>query len=868
MSLPLAGPPIHVCHGCCGNEADSLERAVSLVQKVFLHAISVPALNKWTTVAPCVNLVSAMQHFCDVLPQAFVLCFPKGPQAESTESEDEGRDLGAPLDQTKMWRKLAMKRQIKASQFMQDADSHWLTLLWAVLTSPIMVVHYKLFKQGTWVTERKKKEEDEAAPDNTVVFSNHALNPATKGLAALTDMLLDTVQVVAWGPLVGMYGPVLAWPQARLRATRRTLFTAMGQLWRKLLEPWERYPWVLADLPLLSLENQQQKALDFFAQPDCCLDSFSAKLKAVVGSPETLLEEDTLTFLSEVFDRVVPTSTFIERAFARLNRWCDRKGPKPKLSTLSAKHVCYHFKNLTEQWRDKLRKAGVLSKRAGNKSRPSWAHGVRRGKCKNGLHVFAKEMGLHPSEGLIRQWALLSQDERKHYSQLARAENMQAKAMANIQPAADEEQVGGFWQMSSSENFPMARHIIQEQSPALRSLSNEFTVRSRGLQPDAHDSLEGAPETNLTLWAGCKSQACPHGLVQAEHASFEQVHKMLMDTIVRKGPKPTDFVNEPFVLELRSSAMSRFVVVAYSTRKKPIEAALVELQAVEVDPGLLLVLACERGVQGHLHVLSDVEFCLSLASVANEWDFFLLQVGPVRRLDQFDIVAAERLDYTKMLQEMAEENEMRLAMLALKRMTQKRKAKEPTQPGQRKPQPRRPPKAAASKRESPFEQDGGSSRSRASSVASQDEQEDGVEAVEGPGPAPVEAVVPPPAMVDARPVRQNRRRGRVWGTNPCFQIAPIHAQGSREPTGWGAICALHHDPSNGGLVCKKAMAKGHLSDEECQLRLKRWLVAGLDTAGWSDNQRQFHVSMGGLQMSQFAEGLSSQDLDQKVSHGV
>ena len=68
----------------------------------------------------------------------------------------------------------------------------------------------------------------------------------------------------------------------------------------------------------------------FFAEPDCCLDSFSAKLKAVVGSPEGLVEEDTLLFLSEVFDRVVPTSTFIERAFARLNRWCDRKRPQAK----------------------------------------------------------------------------------------------------------------------------------------------------------------------------------------------------------------------------------------------------------------------------------------------------------------------------------------------------------------------------------------------------------------------------------------------------------------------------------------------------------------------------------------------------------
>ena len=163
-------------------------------------------------------------------------------------------------------------------------------------------------------------------------------------------------------------------------------------------------------------------------------------------------------------------------------------------------------------------------------------------------------------------------------------------------------------------------------------------------------------------------------------------------------------------------------------------------------------------------------------------------------------------------------------------MTRKRKPKQAAEPGQRKPQPRRQPKAAASKRDN----DGGSSRSRESSVESQAEDQ----AVDQ-GSAPV---VPPPALVGPHPVRQNRRRGRVWGTNPAFQIAPIHAQGSREPTIWAAICALHHDPHNGGLVCKKAM--GHLSDEECQLRLKRWLAAGLDTAGWSENQRQFHVSMG------------------------
>ena len=132
---------------------------------------------------------------------------------------------------------------------------------------------------------------------------------------------------------------------------------------------------------------------------------------------------------------------------------------------------------------------------------------------------------------------------------------------------------------------------------------------------------------------------------------------------MRKGPKPTDFVTEPFVLELRSNAISRFVVVAYSTRKKPIEAALVELQPVEADPGLLLVLACQRAREGHLHVMGDKEFCLSLAQEAQSWEIFLLQVGPVRRLDEFDIVATERLDYKLMLKEIQEENETRLACL-------------------------------------------------------------------------------------------------------------------------------------------------------------------------------------------------------------
>lgn len=62
------------------------------------------------------------------------------------------------------------------------------------------------------------------------------------------------------------------------------------------------------------------------------------------------------------------------------------------------------------------------------------------------------------------------------------------------------------------------------------------------------------------------------------------------------------------------------------------------------------------------------------------------------------------------------------------------------------------------------------------------------------------------------------------------------------------------------------MTKSGLSDEECQLRLKRWLVQGLDSSGWGSNKRESHVSLGGVQLSHFAEGLDEASLDRLVAH--
>ena len=589
------------------------------------------------------NLVAGMQHWCGVVPEAFAAAFLQGPLVESDdESADEGAELGAPVDQTKVWRRLARKRQKKAAHFLTDKRSQWSTLLWSVLTAPVMTVHYKLFKRGTWHSERPEVE-NQSAPAAASFRS-----VASAASLELCDLLLetaDTVQVPAWIPLVGLYGPVLTWRAERLRTTRRCLLTILGQLWRKLLEPWGRYPWPLAELPALSPELQQEKARQFFGERDCCLDNFSLQLKELIQNEETLLGTECLEFLTAVFDRVVPTSTFIERAFARLSRWCDRKGPKPQLSTLAAKHTTYHFRNLTNQWRAKCHKANLIPKPRSGKARPTWSYGARKGKGLNGVHMFAKASGLNPKTGLLTQWRFLGSGDRKRYAQLAIAENVQAKAVRSLTDAhrADADALrGGFWDISAPSGFPLAKEVVTEGLASLRQTAAEFTSFSRSLRPESPDSMDGAPLLRAPLWPVCRPDSCPHRLTPQVFAYFQRLHAFFLEVILRKGPKPTALSEEPLVLEFSSpTALPCYVAVAYSTRKKPIQAALLELKELDDDsapPDICQVLACEKSLDGHLTLKSDVQVCVDCATKAEDWRISVLGVGPVRRLSHFDIL--------------------------------------------------------------------------------------------------------------------------------------------------------------------------------------------------------------------------------------
>ena len=154
--------------------------------------------------------------------------------------------------------------------------------------------------------------------------------------------------------------------------------------------------------------------------------------------------------------------------------------------------------------------------------------------------------------------------------------------------------------------------------------------------------------------------------------------------------------------------------------------------------------------------------------------------------------------------------------------------------------------------------DGGSSQSDKDSVADVDDAE--VDLLLDPPPS-----CPPLASVAPR--RRNRETWACLGLQPQhFKSLPSMPQAVRSPQDLVRFAACTMTPPTQRCSAKKAMSCGGLTPQECKLRLKRWLVAGLDSGRWGANKRESHVSMGGVQLSHFAEGLSLEDLDRAVSH--
>ena len=423
-----------------------------------------------------------MSSFCDIGQKAFEQQFHNlgsdalSEQENSGDAEDEA--LQVPINEVERWKKLARKRNAKAQRFLCDDNARFANMLWLHIAAPRMKLHWILFKTCTWYSDRGLSQTADPDPDhdNDVAlslgqFCSGPDNPGYKVIKELMQQLLQPSE--SYRLLSFFHGPFPQWPQARKRTVLRSVLITLGQLIRKVIEPFLVYPWKLWPLANSdsSPRNKRVCAGALFQAPPCCLDSgCSARIRATMDR-ESCLEPDFGEFLRTMFERIVMTSTFIERKFSHFSHWTDVKGKGASLSLLAAKHVTRSFKDAVDIWkRDKQD-----SRLPKNSSRPAWCRKEGTTARLNGYHVFVQDRreargracrGAEESADFLadclKQWRGLTRQEKQVWSARAKAQNSQ-KAALQLAQAQDKppDLPGGPWNMSvASEAWPLSEAYL------------------------------------------------------------------------------------------------------------------------------------------------------------------------------------------------------------------------------------------------------------------------------------------------------------------------------------------------------------------------------------------------------------------------
>ena len=569
----MPGAPIHVCGGpgCCAGHEEFLETANALVAECIVAPLPQPALNKWTRLGPTIARVALMSHFCGLLEHALHEEF--GGLAERVEDEQEEAEeeqaeaVGLPLDERAAWKRVADKRRVKCVEFVRDKDASWGNLTWLTIASPILCLHWKLFKHVKWSSEVDTSKGEE--PGKILrQFCVPSQNPAADVLDNLFQLLVDPERLRC---LFYFHGPLAEWRPAQKLALQQLVLLAAGQLWRKLVMPWRSYPWKM--WPLVwgdTVEAKAQAASELLAQRECCLDHvFSLKLQKLAnGDPDMLVSPAANEFLHCCFTRAVATSTFVERRFASYGAWTARRASAPRLPTLAAKHVTSCVKEFVDAWRSRD-EAGAAP---GFKSRPVWQTTAAKGQRLTGLHVFAQEMRQRHLGGELRvggeacsgfltstreKWAQLSAAERAPYTRAARERNAQAAALA--QSAEQQEaKTGGPWGMASlSGMWPVEEGLVAAALTEcnFQERAAQWRRDYRAVEEEASNVTEPG-ESQTRLFPQCPGGCCEAKIGQSQQAARQRLHSNLCTLVRAHYPTPDKLGSGVLALRVRSASKS------------------------------------------------------------------------------------------------------------------------------------------------------------------------------------------------------------------------------------------------------------------------------------------------------------------------
>ena len=132
-------------------------------------------------------------------------------------------------------KKLGHLKVQKVHTFLSHSAAKELLLVWVVVTAPIMVLHYYLFRQG-----RFRNPHDRDAEVMTVFdfVDNVASNRLVATVCALCAMLMEPTGRVGSEHLRLLFlkhGRLAEWPQRVTVALQVSLVLAIAWIWRKLI---------------------------------------------------------------------------------------------------------------------------------------------------------------------------------------------------------------------------------------------------------------------------------------------------------------------------------------------------------------------------------------------------------------------------------------------------------------------------------------------------------------------------------------------------------------------------------------------------------------------------------------------------------
>jgi len=299
----------------------------------------------------------------------------------------------------------------------------------------------------------------------------------------------------------------------------------------------------------------------------------------------------------------------------------------------------------------------------------------------------------------------------------------------------------------------------------------------------------------------------------------------LLRLVVRHKRTASGF--DCLVLEFEHDEVATYVELGHAADNDPLSAEFFVLERIGERTPYDLRYFAPRTASGEsqfpLLPVTETWLLNELLTVSNEWDVYVLIINPTS-LDNFRTEERIPIDIAELHAKETTRLELFAAKAAFTRMQKAAKTKEPTD-------------AVESSDSESSDSDFKQLKKHMAKLPKQSFEGDEL-----------------PERGKAKAV------GWRWPDTPNgFLISDIGRDGHF--VGVGAICPLHKN-------CKKHVTFGTSGCSRDTLieRVKRWCVAGLDEGVWPAGKR--HHQFGGIFLADFADGLSSDDMDDIVKHMI